>query len=77
MEKILKEVKKLSEAQKLKLYTTLQKDLYSSEKTVKKELNSNEWNKVSSRITDLETGKAKVISLKDHLNWLKQRRNVI
>ena len=77
MEKILKEVKKLSEAQKLKLYTTLQKDLYSSEKTVKKELNSNEWNKDSSRITDLETGKAKGISLKDHLNWLKQRRNVI
>ncbi|MEO5947808.1 MAG: hypothetical protein ABIP79_13400 [Chitinophagaceae bacterium] len=77
MEKILKEVKKLSETQKLKLYNTLQKVLYSPEKTAKKELNSDEWNKISSRITDLKTGKTNGISLKDHLNWLKQRRNAI
>jgi len=77
MEKILKEVKKLTNNQKLKLYNTLQKDLYTPDDSVKKELPPDQWKKVTSRLNDLGTGKVKGISLNDHLKWLKQRRNAI
>lgn len=75
MEKILKEVKKLTNNQKLKLYNTLQKDLYTPDDIAKKELTPEQWKKVTSRLNELETGKVKGISLNDHLKWLKQRRN--
>ena len=75
MEKILKEVKKLTNNQKLKLYNTLQKDLYTPDDIAKKELAPEQWKKVTSRLNELETGKVKGISLNDHLKWLKQRRN--
>lgn len=77
MEKILKEVKKLTNNQKLKLYNTLQKDLYTPDDTAKKELTPEQWKKATSRLNELETGKVKGISLNDHLKWLKQRRNVV
>jgi hypothetical protein len=77
MQKILEEVKKLTKNQKLKLYNTLQKDLYTPDNTAKKELTPEQWKKVTSRLKELETGKVKGISLNEHLNWLKQRRNAI
>ena len=77
MEKILKEVNKLSNNQKLKLYTTLQKDLYTPDNTAKTELTADQWKKVTTRLNDLEKGKIKGISLNDHLKWLKQRRNAV
>jgi hypothetical protein len=77
MEKILKEVKKLTGNQKLKLYNALQKDLYSSDTAAKKELTPVEWKKITTRVTEIETGKVKGISLNEHLRWLKQRRNVV
>ena len=77
MEKILKEVNKLTNNQKLKLYNTLQKDLYSPDEAAKKELTPEQWKKISSRLTELETGSVKGISLNDHLKWLKQRRNAV
>jgi hypothetical protein len=75
MEKILKEVNKLTKNQKLKLYNTLQKDLFSTDQAAKKELTPEQWKKITSRLTELETGKVKGISLSEHLKWLKQRRN--
>jgi len=77
MEKILKEVKKLTKNQKLKLYNTLQKDLYTPDDTAKKDLTTEQWKKVTSRLNELETGKVKGNSLNDHLKWLKQWRNVV
>ena len=77
MEKILKEVKKLTSTQKLKLYNALQKDIYTPDNTVKKEISKVDWEKITSRVTELQTGKAKGISLNEHLKWLKQRRNAI
>lgn len=77
MEKILKEVKKLTNNQKLKLYNTLQEDLYTPDDAAKKELTPEQWKKVTSRLNDLEKGKVKGISLNDHLKWLKKRRNAI
>ncbi len=77
MEKILKEVKKLSENQKVKLYNSLQKDIYSPDDTAKKELTPEQWKKITGRLTELETNKVKGISLNEHLKWLKQRRNAI
>jgi len=77
MEKILKEVKKLTGNQKLKLYHALQKDIYTPDIAAKKELTPAQWKKVSSRVAEMETGKVKGISLNDHLKWLKQRRNGI
>jgi hypothetical protein len=77
MEKILKEVKKLTGNQKLKLYNALQKDLYSPDTIVKKELTPAEWKKVTARVAEIETGKVKGISLSEHLRWLKQRRNAV
>lgn len=77
MEKILKEVKKLTNNQKLKLYNTLQKDLYTPDDAAKKELTADQWEKATSRLNELVTGKVKGISLNDHLKWLKQRRNAV
>ncbi len=75
MQKILQEVKKLTNNQKLKLYNTLQKDLYLSDNSVKKELTPDQWKTIGKRLADLETGKVKGITLNQHLQWLKQRRN--
>ena len=77
MEKILKEVKKLTGNQKLKLYNTLQKDLYSPDNAAKKEVSLAEWKKITARLTEMETGKVKGITLNEHLKWLKQRRNAL
>ncbi|MEP6700234.1 MAG: hypothetical protein ABJA85_02925 [Bacteroidota bacterium] len=77
MEKILKEVKKLTGNQKLKLYNALQKDLYLPDHAAKQELTPAEWKKITNRLTEMESGKAKGISLNGHLQWLKQRRNAV
>jgi hypothetical protein len=76
MQKILQEVKKMTNDQKLKLYNTLQKDLYLSDTTSKKELTPGQWKTIGKRLVDLESGKIKGITLNQHLQWLKQRRNV-
>ena len=75
MQKILQEVKKLTNNQKLKLYNTLQKDLYLTDNSAKKELSPDQWKTISKRLADLESGKVKGITLNQHLQWLKQRRN--
>ena len=77
MEKILKEVKKLTGNQKLKLYNALQKDIYLPDDMAKKELTPAQWREITNRITELETGKVKGISLNEHLKWLKKRRNAL
>lgn len=77
MEKILEEVKKLSNSQKLRLYNSLQKDLYSPDDIAKKELTPEQWKKISIRLNEFETGKVKGMSLNEHLKWLKQRRNAL
>ncbi len=77
MEKILKEVRKLTNNQKLKLYNALQKDLYTPDNAAKKELTTDQWKKITHRLADLESGKTKGISLGEHLKWLKQRRNAV
>ena len=77
MEKILKEVKKLTGNQKLKLYNALQKDLYLPGVSATKELSAAEGKKITNRVREMEFGKVKGISLNDHLKWLKQRRNAV
>jgi hypothetical protein len=75
MQKILQEVKKLTNNQKLKLYNTLQKDLYLTDNSAKKELSPDQWKTIGKRLSELESGKVKGITLNQHLQWLKQRRN--
>ena len=77
MEKILKEVKKLTGNQKLKLYNALQKDLYLNDGSTTKELRVVEWKKITNRVREMESGKTKGIFLNEHLKWLKQRRNAV
>lgn len=77
MQKVLQEVKKLTNSQKIKLYNSLQKDIYAAEKTAEKELTPGQWRVISTRLKDMESGKTKGISLAQHLQWLKKRRNAL
>ena len=67
MEKILKEVKKLTGNQKLKLYNALQKDLYLNDGSTTKELRVVEWKKITNRVREMESGKTKGIFRNEHL----------
>ena len=60
MEKILKEVKKLTGNQKLKLYNALQKDLYLPDVSATKELSAAEWKKITNRVREMEFGEGHI-----------------
>ena len=77
MRKIIEEALKLTIEEKRDLYYALHEDLKEDSVLREDELTPEQWEIVKNRTNDIESGKARLISKEQLVDYLKERRNAL